>query len=285
MRRVFVFGDSTTCEYPESAFPQQGWAHFLPDYLKEDVEVINVARGGWSLKSFLYSPDYISGKALNNEPKNSHWNAILREVCEGDFFVFYWGGINDMGQICADGYRPCAGGEYIRDDFFTDKEVYMNVGVGFGTHNFFTLRTTPAETAELLSGMIMDVAERGAIPIVCKGTGKYYKLMGEDKCVFAANHKYASAVCDAAKTSMVPYFNIADTFEEEFDQIGYQAMIDKYFMSRFASQKFLNGIGEEAATRDNDDNVHYNVDGARYVCELFIEKLQNTDCELKNCIK
>ena len=158
----------------------------------------------------------------------------------------------------------------------------MNVGAGYGTHTFFTMRTTPAETTEILSHMIKDVKDKGAEVIVAKGTGKYYMLQNNDKCVFSACHNFSSAVCDAAKISLVPFINVADTFEENFATIGYRAMIDKYFMSKNASQKFL---GADAPNLDADDNTHTNVVGAEYLCSIFIDKLKKSDSTLKNYLK
>lgn len=282
MQKVFVFGDSTTCEYDKSSYPQQGWAHFLGEYFDEDTEIINVAHGGYSLKSFLYSRDYQLGNSSENDPQKSLWADILKKVSAGDYFIFYWGGINDMGQICADSYRLKSGGEFIRDDFFTDKDVFMNVGNGYGTHTFFTLRTTPEETCNLLAGMIDEVKTKGAFPIVAKGTGKYYKINNNEKNVFSACHNFASAVEDAAKITDSPFINIAGTFEEEFSEIGYQNMINKYFMSEHASKKFLSNKEREEKSRTADDNVHYNIDGARRICEIFVEKLSKTDLTLKD---
>ncbi len=282
--KIIVIGDSTTAEYGEQSFPQQGWAHYLKDYFN-DVQIINFACGGWTLKNFLFDSDYVSGKNNFNTPENSRWAKILSEIEPGDYVIFNWAGINDMGQICADSYREDENGEYLRDDFFTEREVFMNVGKGYGTHTFFTLRTTPDGTREILCAMINDLKEKGAIPIISKGTGKYYKLKGQEYNVFASNHAFADAIESAASKAEVCFVNVADKFEQGFEIMGYQSMIDKYFMSKNASEKFMDVVSNKKVTVTADDNVHYNIDGAKEVCRIFIEGLKNTDCSLKTYLK
>ena len=209
MKKIIVFGDSTTADYPEASYPQQGWAHYLPKFVGPGVEVKNVAQGGASLKSFRYSPDYISGKAKENEPDKSKWSSlILPEVSEGDTFIFYWGGINDMLQSGRDGYREAEGGGYVRDWQNTSRESYIPIGEGLWTHDYFTLRSGIEEMTGLLSKMIRQVQEKGAIPIVIKGTGKYYKIHGQDKHVISVTRKYADAVIDAARACGAEYFDL-----------------------------------------------------------------------------
>nr|WP_246456501.1 rhamnogalacturonan acetylesterase [Ruficoccus amylovorans] len=48
---IGIIGDSTVCDYPEEN-PLRGWGQMLPDYLAEDVIVINEAKPGCSTKTF-----------------------------------------------------------------------------------------------------------------------------------------------------------------------------------------------------------------------------------------
>lgn len=273
MRKIIVFGDSTTSDYTEEAYPQQGWAYYLPKYVEPGVEVKNFAQGGASLKSFLYSPDYISGKARHNEPDKSKWNSlILPEVSEGDTVIFYWGGINDMLQSSKDGYREAENGTYVRDWQNTSGESYILIGEGLGTHDYFTLRSEIEEMKELLCNMILQVQEKGAIAIVIKGTGKYYKVHGQDKNVISVTRKYADAVIDAAKACRAEYFDMGIEIEKEFFENGYEKTLDKYFLPVSLVKRFCEEKGICRPLPVVDDIVHYNCQGAEKICQKFIQE-------------
>lgn len=276
MRKIIVFGDSTTSDYTEEAYPQQGWAYYLPKYVEPGVEVKNFAQGGASLKSFLYSPDYISGKARHNEPDKSKWNSlILPEVSEGDTVIFYWGGINDMLQSYKDGYREVENGAYVRDWQNISQESYILIGKGLGTHDYFTLRSEIEEMKELLCEMIRQVQEKGAIPIVIKGTGKYYKVHGQDKNVISVTRKYADAVMDVAKACRAEYFDMGIEIEKEFFENGYEKTLDKYFLPVSLVKRFWDEKGICRPLPVVDDNVHYNCQGAEKICQKFIQEARN----------
>jgi lysophospholipase L1-like esterase len=50
--RLAIIGDSTVCEYPlDNAC--RGWGHYIQDYFKDTVHVINLARSGRSTKTFI----------------------------------------------------------------------------------------------------------------------------------------------------------------------------------------------------------------------------------------
>ena len=51
--RIFMAGDSTMSNYDTSKTPQRGWGQIFHQFFNKDVEVINLARGGRSTKSFI----------------------------------------------------------------------------------------------------------------------------------------------------------------------------------------------------------------------------------------
>lgn len=78
--RIFIAGDSTAQTYREDRDGLiKGWGQMLPDFLNENVEVVNHAIGGRSTKTFL------------NEGR---WDKLISEVRKGDF-VFIQFGHND----------------------------------------------------------------------------------------------------------------------------------------------------------------------------------------------
>lgn len=266
MRKIIIFGDSTTSEYPEKAYPRQGWAHFLSDYVKEGIEIKNFAQGGASLKSFIYSQDYIEGVVSDNISEHSKWeNTILPEISAEDIVIFYWGGINDMLQSGCDGFRKKEGGAYVHDEQNKSRESYIWIGEGLGTHEFFTLRSEITEMAEILSKMISQVQKKNAIPLIIKGTGKYYKVHGQDKYVVSATRKYAEAVCDVAKACRVESIDIGAELDKEFCAYGYEATAQKYLLPK--------------------DNVHYNYDGAARICQKIVEHALASGSVLKEVVE
>ena len=282
---VFIFGDSTTQEYSEQFYPQQGWGYYLNDRFVDEVKIVNVAVAGHSLKSFLYSEDYIKGDTGENHPERSEWNAIVNRIQNGDFVILYSGGINDMLQTGKDAYRPDEKGDYVFDAQNTSYESYFYLGKGLGGYSFFTLTSSVEEYTTLLYEMAETVKSKGATPIVVRGTGKYYKVHDDDRNVISAVRKYAVAVEDAAKRAGAIYLDVGSEFEQEFSVIGYEKMLEKYFLSEKAYERFGNERAIERKTPSVDDNVHYNLDGARRVAEIFIQKLRNTNCELTKYLR
>lgn len=285
MKKIIVLGDSTTSEYTMESFPQQGWAYFLPKYVKADVEIKNFAQGGASLKNFLFSPDYIAGKTAVNEPEKSKWHSvILPEVSEGDIVIFYWAGINDMLQSSRDGYRKKEGGAYVLDEQNTSKESYIWIGEGLGTYEFFTLRSEITEMKEILSKMISQVREKYAVPIIIKGTGKYYQVHGQDKEVISVTRKYADSVVDVAKSCGVECIDIGTELDREFCNYGYEKISQKYLLPISVVDKMRKEEGIDKPLPAVDDNVHYNCHGAAKICRKIVNHALESDSILKEVI-
>lgn len=81
--RIFIAGDSTAQTYkPEKDGLIRGWGQMLPEFLSDNVEVINHAMGGRSTKSFI---------------DEGRWDKLLSEVNEGDY-VFIQFGHNDSSK-------------------------------------------------------------------------------------------------------------------------------------------------------------------------------------------
>jgi lysophospholipase L1-like esterase len=63
--RLAIIGDSTVCEYPREN-PCRGWGHYIQDYFKNTVQVINLARSGRSTKTFIKQG--LWSKTLDEKP-------------------------------------------------------------------------------------------------------------------------------------------------------------------------------------------------------------------------
>jgi len=63
--RLAIIGDSTVCEYPPD-HTCRGWGHYIHDYFKDTVYVINLARSGRSTKTFIN--EGLWAKTLEEKP-------------------------------------------------------------------------------------------------------------------------------------------------------------------------------------------------------------------------
>jgi len=50
--KIAIIGDSTVCEYPADS-PSRGWGHYLGESFRENVQIVNLAAGGRSTKTFI----------------------------------------------------------------------------------------------------------------------------------------------------------------------------------------------------------------------------------------
>lgn len=288
MKKVWVFGDSTSAENinnPEKY--EQAWSHFLRGYLIDDVEFKNVAVAGVALKWHYHCEAYKNGEIDYNVPQDSRWHQIVSEVQRDDVFIFFLGGINDHGNHGRDTYYLCKNGDYILDDFqkfFYNRDRYLYVGEGYGTHRFYTDTSTVEEFEEILSDMINQLKAKGAIPLILRGTGKYYMRNDNDVDVFPASHKYMEVLPSIAKKTNVSYLDIGSIFEQGFKTKGYKYMMENYFMTMAAVERLNIKYGRNNST-NYDDNCHHNLDGAKHICDIFIEELKKSDYPLKNYLK
>ena len=73
---IFVAGDSTAANYPQSCAPMTGWAQVLHEFVKPGVRVENRAAGGRSTKSFR---------------EDKRWERILGDLRPGEFVMIQFG--------------------------------------------------------------------------------------------------------------------------------------------------------------------------------------------------
>lgn len=64
--RLVIVGDSTACVYPKT-MPYRGWGMFIPYYLRDSIEVVNLARPGRSVKTYMLEGSWKN--ALKEKPK------------------------------------------------------------------------------------------------------------------------------------------------------------------------------------------------------------------------
>ena len=74
--RIVIASDSTAAPYESSRYPQMGWGMLLPCSLKPGVEVVNLARGGRSTKTFQ---------------EEGLWASLLANLRAGDTVLIQFG--------------------------------------------------------------------------------------------------------------------------------------------------------------------------------------------------
>lgn len=90
---IWMIGDSTMCNYPETKYPQTGWGQVFSELCTEDVEIKNLAAGGLSTKSFL-----ASGK----------WQIVMENIKKDDYVIIQFGH-NDQKPENELNYAPVDG--------------------------------------------------------------------------------------------------------------------------------------------------------------------------------
>lgn len=81
--RILIASDSTAANYGPSSYPQMGWGMVLKCSLDPRVEVVNLARGGRSTKTFI---------------EEGLWDALLAQLKPGDTVLIQFGH-NDADRV------------------------------------------------------------------------------------------------------------------------------------------------------------------------------------------
>ncbi len=74
--RIVIASDSTAANYEPASYPQMGWGMVLKCSLTPDVQVVNLARGGRSTKTFI---------------EEGLWDQLLAQLQPGDTVLIQFG--------------------------------------------------------------------------------------------------------------------------------------------------------------------------------------------------
>ena len=78
-KKIIIVGDSTACEYgydDNYALPRAGWGMYFNEYVKDDIEIVNLAKSGRSSKSVKSEENYTQ---------------MLDSLSEGDYLFIQFG--------------------------------------------------------------------------------------------------------------------------------------------------------------------------------------------------
>lgn len=193
--KLFVAGDSTASTYSQNPKDQQGWGAVLQPFFDErKLQVVNVARGGRSSRTFL---------------TEGHWERTLSQLSPGDF-VFIQFGHNDAGAV---NDEPPGSTKPLR-------ARGTMPGVGAESQSIDNVLTGQRETVytfgHYLRRMIADVRARRATPILMTLTKTNVFSDGRIDCPLASYRAWTWQTATAEKTPFVDLTRlIADRYQRE----------------------------------------------------------------------
>lgn len=76
MKKIYLIGDSLMQDYNYLSYPQYGYGSIFRMFVKEDIEVVNLAHAGCSTKSFI---------------EQDRFKAVTLEIKEGDLLIIEFG--------------------------------------------------------------------------------------------------------------------------------------------------------------------------------------------------
>lgn len=139
VRKIYLIGDSTVCDYKDSQFPMTGWGQVLKHFFNSDIKIINHAIGGRSSRSFR---------------EQGRWKTVLNALQPGDF-VFIQFGHNDR-DTKPERYTPVDKYKLIIDSFVVETRGKSAIPV-------------------LVSPMVLNAWKNGAMRNVFTESGADYR--------------------------------------------------------------------------------------------------------------
>ena len=76
MKKIFLIGDSLMQDYNYLSYPQYGYGSIFRMFVKEEIEVVNLAHAGCSTKSFI---------------EQDRFKTVTLEIKEGDLLIIEFG--------------------------------------------------------------------------------------------------------------------------------------------------------------------------------------------------
>lgn len=178
IRRIYLIGDSTVCDYKENQFPMTGWGQVFKYFFNGDIKINNHAIGGRSSRSFR---------------EQGRWKAVLNELQPGDF-VFIQFGHNDRDNKKTERYTPVDKYKLYIDSFVVETRakgaipvlvspMVMNAWNNSGMRNVFT------ESGNNYQGAMAEVAKSRNCAFVNLGE-KSHAFLGKTSSDYCSRFFY-----------------------------------------------------------------------------------------------
>ena len=232
---LFTVGDSTVKNADDDPDGMWGWGSVIHELFDTDrIAVENHAKAGRSARTYL---------------DEGRWDKVYKALRPGDFVLIQFGH-NDAGPINTGKARaelPGAGDE--SKVFKMESTGRYQVVYTFGWY---------------LRKFIMDVKEKGAIPIVLSHTPRNKWDNGE---IERNTNSFGKWTREAAERAGAYYIDLNKLSADKLQQMGYE--------------KGLRLVGEYF----NHDHTHTSLKGARMNAKSIAEGLQAVGCPLKDYLK
>lgn len=232
---LFTVGDSTVKNADDDPDGMWGWGSVIHELFDTDrISVENHAKAGRSARTYL---------------DEGRWDKVYKALRPGDFVLIQFGH-NDAGPINTGKARaelPGAGDE--SKVFKMESTGRYQVVYTFGWY---------------LRKFIMDVKEKGAIPIVLSHTPRNKWDNGE---IERNTDSFGKWTREAAERAGAYYIDLNKLSADKLQQMGYE--------------KGLRLVGEYF----NHDHTHTSLKGARMNAKSIAEGLQAVGCPLKDYLK
>ena len=232
---LFTVGDSTVKNADDDPDGMWGWGSVIHELFDTDrISVENHAKAGRSARTYL---------------DEGRWDKVYKALRPGDFVLIQFGH-NDAGPINTGKARaelPGAGDE--SKVFKMESTGRYQVVYTFGWY---------------LRKFIMDVKEKGAIPIVLSHTPRNKWDNGE---IERNTDSFGKWTREAAERTGAYYIDLNKLSADKLQQMGYEKGL------RFVGEYF------------NHDHTHTSLKGARMNAQSIAEGLQAVGCPLKDYLK
>jgi lysophospholipase L1-like esterase len=231
---LFTIGDSTVKNNDKEEDGMWGWGSVIAELFDTDrITVENHAKAGRSARTFL---------------DEGRWDKVYNAIQPGDYVIMQFGH-NDAGDINTGKARaelPGSGDE---------SKVFRMEATG----NYQVIYTF----GWYLRKFIMDVKEKGGIPIVLSHTPRNKFDNGEIERNTSSFGKWTR---EAAERAGAYYIDLNKISGDKLEKIG--------------QNEGLRAVGEYF----NHDHTHSSLKGARMNAQSIVEGLKDSDCTLKEYI-
>lgn len=227
---VFVVGDSTVKNQDKDEDGLWGWGSVIAKFFDpKKVSVENWGKPGSSARSFM---------------NTGRWDRIYNALQPGDFVLIQFGH-NDGGDI----QKGKARGELKGTGDESKVVMVEKTGIYEAVYTY----------GWYLKKFIMDVQEKGAVPVILSPTPR--NIWKEGK-IERRTDTYAGWAREAAEAKGACFIDLNKLSADKMEKEG---------------RKKVNGLFK-------NDYTHTSLKGARLNAESIIEGLKDTDCPLKDCL-
>lgn len=228
---VFVIGDSTVKNKDKGSDNQWGWGSVISELFDTDkISVENWAKAGRSARTFL---------------DEGRWDKIYNALQPGDFVLIQFGH-NDGGSVNTGKARGELRGSGDENKvFLMEKSGKYQLVYTFGWY---------------LRKFIMDVQEKGAIPIVLSHTPRNKWKEGK---IEQNTNTYGKWTREAAEKTNAYFIDLNKLSADKLEEAGQ----------------------EKAAEYYKKDHTHTSLKGAHMNAESIATGLKNSECPLKNFLR